>query len=492
MAVSLYTTRVILSVLGVDDYGIYNLIGGFITLFSFISQALISAMQRFFNVALGHDDHDEYHRIYSMGINIFAIFSLFLIVVGETIGLWFVKTQLNIPPGRESAAMWVYQISIITLIINLFRTPDNASIIAHEKMKFYAYISIFEALLKLGIVFLLRMVDYDKLILYVLLFMTSTLLINIVYKLFCLRSIPECRYSFLWDKNLFKQLVSFSGWSMLSGGARVTKTQGDSYLLNHYYSVAVNAAFGVAAQVYNAVNLFLTNYQTAFNPQLIQSYASGDMEGHYRLITRSSKFSFFLLLIIVVPVVFNLEGLLGLWLVEVPQYTREFCTIILMAYLLDSIGAPLAVSVSAQGNIKGMQILSSVLLLTGLFVGFFVLRKGAAPWSVAIITFFVHFGFLLTYSYYARKYTKVNLRQFAKIVVMPILVVTIFSCLLPIMVRHISGNGFWIILLRCVIDLFWVAIIVFILGLQKEERTFIYQSFINIIKRKNEKKTFTF
>ena len=474
MVVSLYTTRIILATLGVDDYGIYNLIGGFITLFSFISNALIAAMQRFFNVALGQNDREEYRRIYSMGINIFAFFSLFLLIIGETVGFWFVKTQLNIPAGRESAAMWVYQISILTLIINLFRTPDNASIIAHEKMGFYAYISIFEALLKLGIVFLLRTVVFDKLILYVLLYMASTLLINLVYKFYCRKTILECRYSFIWDKELFKRLVSFSGWSMLSGGARVFMSQGDSYLLNHYYSVAVNAAFGVAAMVYNTVNSFLTSFQTAFNPQLVQTYAANELEAHYNLINRSAKLSYFLLLLIVVPVVFNLDGLLGLWLEEVPKYTKEFCVIVLMAYLIDAMGAPLGVSVSANGNIKGVQIVAAILLLLGLVAGFLFLRSGASPYIVVIITFFIHLGFWCSNMYYARKLSGVSLKTYAKKVVLPIVLVSIIAIIPPYLLTMVSVSR-WMVLLVCVADLMWVLGVIAILGLSKEEREFVSQ-----------------
>ena len=258
MAVTLYTSRVILATRGVDDYGIYNLIGGFITLFSFISHALVGAMQRFFNVAMGKKDDEQYKKVYSMSVNVFALFSLFLLVVGETVGLWFIKTQLNIPEGREIATLWVYQISLVTLIVHLFRTPDNASIIAHERMSFYAYISIGEAVIKLAIVFMLRAMAGDKLILYVLLYLVATLVINVICRIYCKLRIPLSRFSLKWDSTVFKQLVSFSGWHLLTGGSRVLKSQGDSYLLNHYYSVAVNAAFGVAAQVYNAVNMFLT------------------------------------------------------------------------------------------------------------------------------------------------------------------------------------------------------------------------------------------
>ena len=473
MAVSLYTSRVVLDVLGVDDYGIYNLIGGFVTLFSFISHALVGAMQRFFNVALGKKDAELYRKLYSMSINIFGIFSLFLIIFGETIGLWFVSTQLNIPAGRETAALWVYQISLVTLIVNLFRTPDNASIIAHEKMSFYAYISIGEALLKLTIVFMLLSFGHDKLIVYVLLYLASTLLINVVYWLYCHKHIPLCHFSWMWDKNLCKQLVSFSGWHLLSGGSRVVKNQGEAFFLNHYYSVAVNAAFGIAAQVYNAVNLFLINFQTAFRPQLVQTYAAGEMGEHYRLLYRSSKFSYYLLLLIVVPVAFNLQALLGLWLKEVPNYTLEFCLFLLMAYLVDAISAPLAISVSAQGNVKGMQLWSSVLLIAGLVASFVFLRKGEAPWIVAIITLAVHVGFMIVYMYYARKLCFVKLRIFFRRVFQPLVGTTISSVVIPLVLLRFSNEGGWTIIAKCAGDLVWTALSIALLGLVKHERKYL-------------------
>ena len=483
MAVSLYTSRVILDVLGVDDFGIYNLIGGFITLFSFISASLVGAMQRFFNVALGKKDEAQYQKVYSMSVNIFAIFSLFLIIVGETVGLWFVTTQLNIPEGRETAAFWVYQITLATLIVNLFRTPDNASIIAHERMSFYAYISIGEALLKLAIVFVLQSFGQDKLIVYVLLYLASTLLINVVYRIYCRKHIPLSRFSWMWDKPIFRSLVSFSGWNLLSGGSRVVKSQGDNFLLNHYYSVAVNAAFGVAAQVYNAVNLFLTNFQTAFRPQLVQTYAAGEMDEHYSLLYRSSKYSFYLLLLIVVPVAFNLQGLLGLWLKEVPEYTFQFCLILLMVYLVDSVGAPLAISVTAQGNIKGMQIWSSVLLLAGLAASFIFLYHGAEPWIVAVITFAVHLGFFLSYMYYARKLCQVNLRLFLYKVILPVSRVAIVAVIIPILISRIDLKG-WMVLLSCLICLIWVVVAVYLVGLTADERCYVMNRLSTIVKRK--------
>lgn len=483
MVVSFYTSRVILDVLGVDDYGIYNLIGGFITLFSFISGAVVASLQRFFNVALGQNDEVQYKKLYSMSINIFVIFSLFLIVIGETAGLWFVTTQLNIPEGREQAAFWVYQISLVTLIVSLFRTPDNASIIAYERMSFYAYISIGEAILKLVIVFILQSVGYDKLIMYVILYLVTTVLINIIYYLYCRRYIPLCRFALIWDQSIFKSLVSFSGWNMLFGGSRVVKSQGDSFLLNHYYSVTVNAAYGVAAQVYNAINLFLVNFQTAFRPQLVQTYASNEMEEHYRLLNRSSKFSYFLLLLLVVPVTFNINALLGVWLKEVPEYTAQFCFIVLMAYLVDAVGAPLATSVTAQGNIKGMQVWSSVLLLIGIFTGFIFLRKGAEPWIVAVITFFVHVGFFFVYFFYARKLCHVKIKAFSHQVVVPIVLATALSVILPFAIREYGDDSFWFVMAKCLVDLIWVSLAIMVMGLNKNERCYVIEMIRSFIRR---------
>lgn len=472
MAVTFYTSRVILDTLGIDDYGIYNLIGGFITLFSFISSALVSAIQRYFNVALGKKDNTQFRKVYSMGMIVFALFSVFLIIVGETVGLWFVNTKLNIPSGRETAALWVYQLSLLTLIINLFRTPDNAAIIAYEKMNFYAYLSIGEALLKLGIVFLLKIGNMDKLILYVILYACTTILINVAYHLYCRKSFSTCHFKFMWDGKLMKELLTFSGWNVLSSGTHVLTSQGNAFFLNRYYSVAVNAAQGVAAQVYNAVNSFLINFQVAFKPQLVQTYAAGEMEDHYKLVSRSAKFSLFLLLVIVVPVVFNLEGLLNIWLVDVPEYTTEFCFYVLLAYLMDSLGAPVGTSIFANGNIRGVQIYQSVLYVLQLIFCFFTLRAHWAPYIVSVSIFAVHSLFLVGYLYYGRKLCGISVRQYSKKVIAPSILVAAVSLIVPFLLHGING-GVGMLLGICVIDFVWAASVSFFLGMTKEERSFV-------------------
>lgn len=472
MAVSLYTSRVILKYLGVDDYGIYTLIGGFITLFSVITNSLVGAVQRYLNVALGQNDEVQFGKVYSMSINVFILFSGVILVLGETIGLWFVANKLNIPPGRETAAMWVYQISLLTTIVGLFRVPDHASIIAYEKMDFYAYISIGEALLKLGIVFILSISPVDKLITYVLLYFLTTAIINMVYKVYCNRKFSQCHYHRFWDKMLFRELLSFSGWSLINRCTMVGKTQAENYFLNHYHTVEVNAARGVAMQVYNAVNSFLANFQKAFKPQLVKSYAAGEKDGHYLLIHRSAKFSFFLLLIIVIPVAFNMDTLLNIWLVQVPTYTKEFCVYIMIAYLVDALGAPLEISVFANGNIKGLQVWSAVAFVVGTIVSFILLRSGFVPFVVSIVTLVIHVIMFLLALYYAHKLSKVSISLFLKNVMLPVTIVGMGAVVVPYFLKAYSIS-FWSALLLCIADVAWCGLLIWLFGLKKAEKKYI-------------------
>lgn len=469
MAVSLYTSRVVLQVLGVEDYGIYNLVGGFISIFSIIQSAMVAAVQRFFNVALGEGNEGQYTRIYSMSINIFALFSIFLLLIGGSVGSWFVYNYLNLPEGRERTAVWVFILSILTSIVNLFRTPDNASIIAFEKMSFYAYISILEAILKLLIVFLLLQFNSDKLILYCLLFLLTTAIINVAYKVYVNRNFSLCRYRFLWDKEIFRKIFVFSGWNLLTQSSHVVETQGESFLVNRYYGVSLNAAKGVSAQVYNAVNLFLINFQTSFKPQLIKSYAAGEYESHYQLIYRASRFSFLLLSIIVFPLLFNMDSLLSFWLVEVPPFTKEFCVYILLAYLFDAISAPLGTSIFANGNIKGISIWSSMLYFVGLLFSYVGFKIFDIPYITSIVCLIVHIGILICYLYYARKLCGVSVLKFAKNVLISVMVVVPFFFAISWGISQFIANVWF----NMILSLLAVIVVAFTLGMTKRERMFL-------------------
>lgn len=473
MIITLYTSRVILSVLGISDYGIYCLVGGFISLFSFISNSIVAAIQRYFNVALGERDEGKYQRIYIMGINMIIIFSLMLLIIGETIGLWFVNNRLNIPDGRESSVIWVYQISLITLIVQLFRSPNHATIIAHEKMDFYAYLSIIEAVLKLATVYLLQIFNIDKLILYVLLYLIITIVINIIYKIYCTNHFNTCKYKLLWDSSLLKDLMSFSGWALFSNGSRTITMQGENIFLNQNYSVNVNAARGVASQVYNAVNTFLTNFQTAFRPQLIKTYAAHEMVQHYNLLYRSSKFSFFLLLTLVIPIIYNLDIILDIWLVAVPPYTKEFCVFVLLAYLADALATPLGASIYANGNIKKLQISISIVFLIQLIASYFALRAKLPPYIVSVFILLSHSIHYMLYVYFCVKLCKLQLKDYLRNIILPIIPVCILSVLIPTIIHINVYNNLFISLLWIMIEVLWILVVIWVIGINKQERQYI-------------------
>lgn len=474
MAVTLYTSRVILDVLGVDDYGIYSLVAGFVTLFAFVSQALNNAIQRYLNIALGKGNKQYFQSIFSTSINIFLLLSLIVLMVGETFGIWFVNTQLNVAVERMSATRWVFHFSILVFIFSMIRVPYNAAIIAHEEMGFYAFISIIEVLLRLGVVFLLQFFDYDKLILYAVLYFVTILIVNAIYHLYCLRMFKECKYVFIWDKRLFKELLSFSGWSLIGQVAVIGRSQGENFLINHYHSVAVNAAQGVSNQVTGAVNQFVSNFQTAFNPQLIQTYAAGEMKEHVLLLYRACKFSYLLLFILVIPVASNIDIILSTWLTVVPQYSREFCIVGLGAFLLLALSSPLTTTVYAHGDIKKYNISIALTHTVGLIMSFVVLKIGLAPYSIAVVSVFVQIFILIIRLYYSSRICPIGLIHFFKDVIVPIAVVSLLSLILPIVIYIMSsGFNFWETVGICIVEVLWVAGITYVIGLNKNEKQFV-------------------
>lgn len=479
LCVSLYTSRVILNVLGINDYGLYNLIAGFVTFFAFISNALISAMQRYFNVALGKNDSDYYIKVFSMYINILVLFSVLIVLVGETLGLWFLMNYLNIPIDRFDAAMWVYQISLCTFIANTMRTPFHASIIAHERMSFYAYISLLEVFVNLVMVHLLSIIHKDHLIVYAILYLLVVVFVDWIYISYCRRKFSKCKYVWHKEKNLFKELISFSGWTLMGQASVVVKNQGESILINRFFTVAANAAMGTAIQVANAVELFVTNFQTAFNPQLIQSIASQNYNEHKKLLFRASKFSFFLLFVIVLPLVSNIDFILDLWLVEVPKYTNYFIVFILLSYLFAALSSPFVTSLFAIGKIKYYQITLSVTFLSGLVLVFVYLNNGYEPYYVSIVAVIIHVLLLFIRLIFARKYIGISLRLYFINVILPVVLISVLSIPIPYFLYGFCESILQTISV-IVLEVVYVCIIILMLGLNATEREYI----VNLIKNK--------
>ena len=385
MFTALFTSRIVLQVLGETDYGIYNIIGGVVVLFSFLNSALLQATQRFLNFNLGKKDEETTHKVFCMSLNSYFILSVIFLILGETIGLWFVDTQLNIPENRMHAAHWVYQFSLLTFVINLIRVPYNATIIAYERMDFYAYLSLGEVVLKLIVVYLLYITTFDKLVFYSFLYTLVPLFITLLYKLYCNRHFPISHYKRFWDKNMFNQLFSFSGWSLLGNLANLAASQGLNILINIFYGVTVNTALGIANQISSNVFHFISNFQVAFNPQIVKSYAANETERLNSLIFSSSKLSFFLLFIIAFPLILNMDFVLNLWLVDVPQYTAIFSRLILCFFLIEALSAPLWMFVQATGRIRNYQILMGILIFLNFPLAYLVLKYGFPVYYVWIV-----------------------------------------------------------------------------------------------------------
>ena len=327
MAISLYTSRVILKVLGVEDFGIYNVVGGIISMFAFINGGMVAATQRYITFEIGSGNTNQLKKVFSTSLQIHAIISVIIIILGETVGLWFLLEKLVIPESRMSAAIWVYQLSIVACIVNIMSIPYNADIIAHEKMSAFAYISIVEVVLKLLIVYMLVFSPLDKLIVYAVLLLVVQIAIRLIYTTYCKKHFEETSYSKCCDKSLVKEMASFAGWSFWGSLAGILYTQGLNMMLNIFFGPVVNAARAIAVQVQSAVQQFVTNFQMAINPQITKSYAKGDLNQMHNLMFRSARFSFLLLLLITLPVLLETNFLLTVWLKTVPENTFIFTQI---------------------------------------------------------------------------------------------------------------------------------------------------------------------
>ena len=483
LIVSLFTSRVILQVLGVSDYGIYNIIGGVVVLFSFINGALTAATQRYLNFYIGRNDLQKTHDVFCMSMNIYIVLSCVFLILAETVGLWFVNTQLNVPYGRMYAANWIYQFTVFSFMLNLTRIPYNASLIAYEKMDFYAYLSLLDVILKLGIVYLLYISPIDKLIAYGFLFMLTDLIDNIIYRIYCKNKFETASYHWIWDKSLFKELLSFSSWSLFGNAANVVAQQGLNILVNVFYGVTLNAALGIANQVASKVVQFFSNFQTAFSPQIVKYYAEGQEEEFFKLIFRTSRLSYFLMLLISFPLILKIDVILKLWLVEVPQYTCIFCQLILIFYLIESLSGPLWMSIQATGDIRNYQILMSVLIFANIPFINICLKTGMPVWTVWGVRILIDIITFIVRCIYLKGKIHLPLNKYAKNVLFPVFLSTIMVLPLPIIFEQTVDNGYVNFIGSIILSLVCTTIITFYVGLKQNER----QKIVAIIKRKINK-----
>lgn len=381
MAIAFYTTRIVLQQLGVHDYGIYNVVGGLVSIFSIFSAALSSAISRFLTFELGRGNMQKMKIIFSSSVFIQLGLSLAIIILIETIGLWFLNYKMNIAPERLTAANWVLQCSAITFAINMLSVPYNAAIIAHEKMQAFAYIGLLEVTLKLAVAFTLFIPFFDSLIMYAILLVVASAIVRLTYGIYCKRHFDTCKVELKFDKNVLKEMFSYSGWTFIGTSAAILKDQGVNIVMNLFCGTAVNAARGVAMQVNSAVNSFSQNYMIAVNPQIIKNYAAGNVEDTLVLAFRSSRFSFCLLYCLSLPILTVMPFILGVWLTTIPEYTVSFTRLILFFGMSEALSTPLQYVNQATGRIKVYQLVVGGIQMLNLPIAYLLLKIGLnADW----------------------------------------------------------------------------------------------------------------
>lgn len=474
MVISLFTSRVVLQALGIDDYGIYNVVGGFIVLFSFINGAISSSTSRYITFALGQGDLNRQKEIFATCLVTHIIIALTILVLGETIGLWFVMTKLSIPPERAIAAFWVYQCSIISSVIMIWSVPYNSCIIAHERMSAFAYISLFEATAKLIIVIGLNLLTTDRLIVYAFLLLIVQIIIRLIYTWYCHQYFPESKTKLIIKKDLIKETLNFAGWNLWGNLAYALFTQGINIILNIFFGPIVNAARGIAVTVQSTVQQFASNFQTALNPQITKSYANNRLAEMHLLICRSSKFTFLLLFCIIVPFFIETEFILKIWLGDVPSYSTQFTKLMLVICIIDAISNPFMTAASATGKVKKYQTILGLILLSIVPVAYVFLSLGFIPESVfwvQIATFIIAFIVRLVI---VSPMIKLSITKYINIAIKPCLLVTLTTILVFIILNKTSihivlNNGIY----RLLIYILITVSVSYFLGLDANERRFI-------------------
>lgn len=488
IVINLYTSRVILQVLGVEDFGINNVVGGVISMLGFLTGSLAAASSRYITYDLGKGDMAVMKKTFGNILSIHLLLSLIIIIIGETIGLWFMTTQLQIPDSRETAAFWVYQFSIVSFVLSVISVPYNASIIAHEKMSAFAYISIADAVLKLLIVYLLLVIPYDKLIVYAALFCCIQIFDRIVYSVYCRKYFEETRTGLNFDKNLFKEIFAFAGWTMNGNLAVIGYTQGINVLLNVFFGPAVNAARGIAVQVQNVTCQFCTNFQMALNPQLTKSYATSDYVHMHQLLKVSSKFSFYLMLLISLPLILEAPLILKWWLGTVPNHTVSFLRLILCTGILLVLSNPIIVTVHATGKLKKFQLIEGSMLLSIVPIAYLLLKFFHIPPEYV---FLVHI-FVEICTQYARvrivlPMIAMPIRDYAVDVINPILKVSIFALIIPLFVYCNMDKNTASFFIVCAVTVCWILFVTYFIGCTKDEQLFVRNKLVTTLNNKSRK-----
>ncbi len=473
MLVMLYTVRVVLNILGAEDYGIYNVVAGLVSMFSFLSGAMATASQRFFSYEIGRNDQVRLKQIFSLTVTVYALLAIIVVIVSETAGLWFVETQLTIPPERMAAARIVFQFSLLAFVVTILTTPYLAAIIAHEEMNIYAYVSIFEVVILLVLVSLLKFCVIDSLILYSIITFSVKLLVSLLYIIVCTHKFRECRYSFYWDTKRFRELFSYVGWNLFGSAAGVVRSHGVNVVLNIFFGPVVNAAAAIANQVNAAVKSFAQNFTTAVRPQIIKNYAADDITSMIRLVYASSKATFFLLFIFVLPLTLEMPFILGLWLKNPPEYAVLFTRLILIDALIDSVSYPLMTAAQATGKIKLYQSVVGGILLLNIPISIIFLLLNFSPTSVFVITLLLTFSAFIARMFILKLLIPFSIKDFIFTVWIPMGLCFLLSSILPISIYMTVPYPFVRLLINLGLVSLTSLLLVYFIALSAEERDLV-------------------
>lgn len=474
MLIGLYTSRVILNTLGVDNFGIYNAVGGFVSMFSIISGTLSSAVGRFITYEIGTRNVERLKTVFSTSVSIQLMLAGVIVVIMETAGLWFLNSQMNIPESRMQATNWVFQLSVLTFAIDLISVPYNAAIVAHEKMSAFAYISIFEAAAKLAVAFLIVVSPIDILVFYAILLAAVSVTLRLIYGWYCNRHFIECKeYRPSFDKGLFRQMFSFAGWNFLGNTAGILNSQGVNILMNIFFGVGANAARGVAGQVESVISRFTSNFSTAFNPQITKYYASGEYESMHLLVRRGAKFSYFLMLILAVPILLETETILQLWLKNVPEHAVVFSRLTVISSLVTITGYSLYTAIMAAGNIKRYQI---IITIGGCWVfplSYVAFKLGLPPEAAYIIYIAVYFSLLFVRIHLAKSLINLDAGEYIRKVILNVMLVTLLSFMIPGIICMTMDASILRLVITLVASMVSIPAVIFLIGLEKNERNFV-------------------
>lgn len=479
MLVSFYTSSVILNALGVEDYGIQNVVGGFVSMFSLISMSLSSSVGRFLTFELGKGDYESLKKVFSTSVLIHIVLAIVVFVLSETVGVWFVNNKMVIPESRLYAANWVFQASILSFMFGLLSVPYNALIVAHERMSAFAYIGILEIVLRLVVVLFVAYCpfDFDKLIIYSVLLTALGILMRFIYVSYCRRNFSESELHFNVDKHCLKEMGAFAGWNFVGCSALLLKNQGVDILLNLYFGPVVNAARGIAGTVNGAVSSFSGNFMTALNPQITKSYAAEEKEYAFSLVERGSRFSFFIMFMFALPIFLEADFVLTIWLKRYPEHTVSFVRLILALSLCDIISNTLITLQNATGKIKNYQLAVGGILLLNFPLSYICLRTGCPPEAVLIVAIFVSILCMILRLLFLRHTVELSMRRFVSNVCGRITVVVIVSSILPIVIHSNMDYGWLRLIVVGITSILSSGVMILLLGCTAGERNFIFKKF---------------